>query len=98
MHSNCLCPYSSSLQYDIDKRNEFLTYAKNNYSVRFDTAITTAEKLCTNHLDHDQAQHFVWPDLVPSCLQRLSADITAGKVFKPYQMYMYPFTYHSIIL
>ena len=27
-----------------------------------------------NSLDPDQARHFVWPDLGPNCLQRLSAD------------------------
>ena len=28
----------------------------------------------SNNLHPDQAQHFVWPDLGPNCLQRLSAD------------------------
>ena len=28
----------------------------------------------SNNLDPDQAQHFVGPDLVPNCLQKLSAD------------------------
>ena len=28
----------------------------------------------SNSLDPDQAQHFVWPDLGPNCLQRLQAD------------------------
>ena len=27
----------------------------------------------SNNLDPDQVQHFVWPDLGPNCLQRLSA-------------------------
>ena len=27
-----------------------------------------------NSLDPGQARHFVWPDLGPNCLQRLSAD------------------------
>ena len=30
----------------------------------------------SNSLDLDQARHFVGPDLVPNCLQRLSADDT----------------------
>ena len=30
----------------------------------------------SNSLNPHQAWHFVWPDLVPSCLQRLSADDT----------------------
>ena len=28
----------------------------------------------SSSLDPDQARHFVWPDLGPNCLQRLSAD------------------------
>ena len=28
----------------------------------------------SNHLDPDQARHFVGPDLGPNCLQKLSAD------------------------
>ena len=36
-------------------------------------------------LDPDQAQHFVWPDLGPKCLQRLSADI-AGKELNTKQL------------
>ena len=32
--------------------------------------------MVVNSLDPDQAQHFVGPDLGPSCLQRLSADDT----------------------
>ena len=31
----------------------------------------------SNSLDQDQAGHFVGPDLVPNCLQRLSADNTS---------------------
>ena len=31
----------------------------------------------SNSLDPDQAQHFVWPHLVPSRLQKLSADDTS---------------------
>ena len=31
----------------------------------------------SNNLDPDQAQHFVGPDLGPSCLQRLSTDATS---------------------
>ena len=31
----------------------------------------------SNSLDPDQAQHFVGPDLVPNCLQKLSADDTS---------------------
>ena len=27
-----------------------------------------------NSLDSDQTQHFVWPDLGPNCLQKLSTD------------------------
>ena len=30
----------------------------------------------SNSLDPDQARHFVWPDLGPNCLQKLSADDT----------------------
>ena len=30
----------------------------------------------SNSLDLDQAQHFVWPDLGPNCLQKLPADDT----------------------
>ena len=33
----------------------------------------------SNSLDPDQARHFVGPDLVPICLQRLSADNTRSK-------------------
>ena len=36
-------------------------------------------------LDPDQARHFVWPDLSPKCLQRLSADI-AGKELNTKQL------------
>ena len=32
----------------------------------------------SNSLDPDQAQHFVGPDLGPSCLQMLSADETSS--------------------
>ena len=39
----------------------------------------------SNNLDTDQARHFVWPDLSPNCLQRLSADI-AGKDFNTKQL------------
>ena len=28
-------------------------------------------------MDPDKTQHFVWPDLGPICLQRLSADDTS---------------------
>ena len=31
----------------------------------------------SNGLDPDQARHFVWPDLVPNCLQMLTADNTS---------------------
>ena len=31
----------------------------------------------TNNLDSDQARHYVWLDLGPNCLQRLSADDTS---------------------
>ena len=31
----------------------------------------------SNSLDTDQNRHFVWPDLGPNCLQRLSADGTS---------------------
>ena len=36
----------------------------------------------SNRLDTDQVRHFVWPDLGPNCLQRLSTDdksLFAGK-------------------
>ena len=36
----------------------------------------------SNNLDPDQARHYVGPDLVPNCLQRLSADDTF-KVIQP---------------
>ena len=32
----------------------------------------------SNSLDPDQARHFVPPDLVPNCLQQLSADGSSG--------------------
>ena len=31
----------------------------------------------SNSLDTDKARHFVWPDLGPNCLQRLSTDDTS---------------------
>ena len=31
----------------------------------------------SNRLDPDVARHFVWPDLDPNCLQRLSANNTS---------------------
>ena len=31
----------------------------------------------SNSLDPDQAQHFIGPDLVPNCFQKLSADDTS---------------------
>ena len=31
----------------------------------------------SNKLDPNQARHYVWPDLDPNCLQRLSADKTS---------------------
>ena len=34
----------------------------------------------SNSFDPDQAQHFVWPDLGPNCLQRLSADDTIKQI------------------
>ena len=37
--------------------------------ISFDSTIRVS-----NSLDQDQAQNFVWPDLDPNCLQRLSAD------------------------
>ena len=39
----------------------------------------------SNSLDHDQAQHFVRPDLGQNCLQRLSADL-AGKELNSKQL------------
>ena len=39
----------------------------------------------SNSLDPDQARHFVWPDLGPNCLQRLSAEI-AGKELNTKQL------------
>ena len=30
----------------------------------------------SNSLGPDQAHHYVWPDLGPNCLQRLSADVS----------------------
>ena len=36
----------------------------------------------SNRLDLDQAQHFVGPDLVPNCLQKLSADDTSRQRVK----------------
>ena len=32
-------------------------------------------------LEPDQARHFVWPDLSPNCLQRLSSDNTGRQRF-----------------
>ena len=37
----------------------------------------------SNSLDPDQARHFVWPDLVPNCLQKLSAADTCRQRVKP---------------
>ena len=34
-----------------------------------------------NSLDPDQARHFVWPDLGPNCLQKLSADRTSRQSY-----------------
>ena len=36
----------------------------------------------SNSLDLDQAQHTVEPDLVPNCLQKLSADNTSRQRIK----------------
>ena len=36
----------------------------------------------SNSFDPDQAQHFVGPDLVPKCLQKLSADDTSSQRVK----------------
>ena len=36
----------------------------------------------SNRLDPEQARHFVWPDLGPTCLQRLSADNTSKQKVK----------------
>ena len=36
----------------------------------------------SNSLDSDQAQQFVWPNLGPNCLQRLTADDTGKLVLK----------------
>ena len=33
----------------------------------------------SNSFDPDQARHFVGPDLVPNCLQRLSTDDTSSE-------------------
>ena len=33
----------------------------------------------SNSLDPNQAQHTVGPDLVPNCLQKLSAEDTSGQ-------------------
>ena len=41
-----------------------LTFSKNSFGITIRVA---------NRLDPDQARHFVGPDLVPNCLQRLSA-------------------------
>ena len=38
----------------------------------------------SNSLDPDQAQHFVGPDLGPTCLQRLSADDTSSQRVKAF--------------
>ena len=37
----------------------------------------------SNSLEPDQAQHFAGPDLVPNCLQRLSADTMLAKLNLP---------------
>ena len=34
----------------------------------------------SNSLEPDQARHFVWPDLGPNCLQRLSGDIVGKEL------------------
>ena len=36
----------------------------------------------SSSLDPDQARHFVWPDLGPNCLQRLSAEDASKKRVK----------------
>ena len=36
----------------------------------------------SNSLDPDQAPSFVWPDLGPNCLQRLSADDISRQIVK----------------
>ena len=38
----------------------------------------------SNSLDPDQARHYVGPDLVPKCLQKLSADDTRRQRVNPY--------------
>ena len=38
----------------------------------------------SNSLDSDQDRRFVGPDLVPSCLQRLSVDGTSRQTVKPF--------------
>ena len=47
-------------------RNRF--FSKNSFRITIRVA---------NSLDLDQARHFVGPDLVPNCLQKLSADDTS---------------------
>ena len=41
----------------------------------------------SNSLDPDQARHFAGPDLVPSCLQKLSADNTRGQRVKTFFLF-----------
>ena len=57
----------------------------------------------SNSLDPDQARHFVWPDLVPNCLQRLSTEDTSRQGVKRYFIYLQvgtedvPFEHKAII-
>ena len=48
-----------------------------NYLSSFKNTIRTS-----NSLDPDQARRYVWPDLGPNCLPRLSAEDTAGQRVK----------------
>ena len=47
----------------------------------------------SNSLDPDQARHYVRPDLVPNCLQRLSADVTSKqrdeRMFTSFVLFIY---------
>ena len=50
-------------------------------------------------LDPDQAGHFVWPDLGPKCLQRLSVLVTlVGKELSKQQLTLSYFYAVSVLL
>ena len=46
------------------------------FKIKFSKILSGISSECKTVLDPDQARHFDGPDLVPYCLQRLSADDT----------------------